>query len=67
MYDNGFLKCPKCGSQDRFEISCTTLATISDEGVEDHGDMAYEKDSYCRCRHCGHEATVGDFTPKEPK
>jgi hypothetical protein len=55
------MSCPKCGSEGPFAILCTALFHVSDEGTEDHGDVEWDDESFCRCKACGHQATVGDF------
>lgn len=56
----GFV-CPECGETSQFSITCTTIAVVTDEGVEDHGDMEWGEDSACSCSECGHDGKVSDF------
>ncbi len=68
---NGFV-CPECGETDQFSIACATTAVVTDEGVEDHGDMEWDEDSECTCSECGHGGKVSDFqvnpdAPPKPK
>lgn len=54
-------RCPSCKSDGGFNIEATTLARVSDDGVEDHGDMTWKDDSYCCCVECEYEGTVKEF------
>lgn len=55
------MACPNCGSLGPYTIDCTTSAEVSDNGVEETGDMEWDSDSSCTCRACGHGAEVKDF------
>lgn len=58
----GFI-CPNvdCRQTAKFTITCTTDATVTDDGVEDHADMEWDDDSTCVCPECGHDGKVKDF------
>jgi hypothetical protein len=55
------IKCPKCGSENLFNIECITTATFSDEGSERYGDMEWQDDSHIECLDCNHCGDVKDF------
>ena len=55
------IKCPACGHYEGFRITITTVAIVSDEGVESMGDKEWDDDSACSCQACNHMATVGAF------
>lgn len=55
------MACPQCGSPGPFQISATALFTMTDDGSETFGDIAYDGGSYCRCVACGHDGFVHDF------
>ncbi len=54
-------KCPACGNEESFRIAATTIATVTDDGTEDHGDMEWDDDSYAECPKCYRHGTVKDF------
>ena len=56
------IKCPACGNEDAFRIRCTTLATVEDDGVMEHGDMEWDDSSYIHCVECLASGMVGKFT-----
>jgi len=61
------MKCPKCGYTRSFHIGCSTIAEVLDSGVEDHGNMEWDAESYCLCGGCDFEGEVKDFqAPDEP-
>jgi hypothetical protein len=55
------IKCPDCGNEDRFFIAGETVFTVTDDGTEDHGDIAWDDDSYTRCPECDREGALKDF------
>ena len=63
------LRCPKCGSEDQFGITCLTVATVADDGIDEYGDMEWEPTSGMSCQGyntdgnpCDFAGTVADFT-----
>src|SRR5438270_11768666 len=64
------IQCPSCGNDDQFRIRATTLALVTDDGAEDHGDMEWDDDSYAECTHCITSGKLRDFQrnpePGEP-
>jgi hypothetical protein len=57
------MRCPKCGNHEEFKIVGSTLWDVLEDGCDDHDDVEWDDDSYCRCSECGHDGTVRDFTP----
>ncbi len=55
------IKCPACGNTESFRIAAHTLATVSDDGVEDHGDMEWGDDSYAECARCHRHGSLKEF------
>lgn len=55
------MACPQCRSHGPFQISATALFTMTDDGSDAFGDIAYDGGSYCRCVACGHDGFVHDF------
>jgi hypothetical protein len=56
------IQCPKCGNEDSFRIAAKTIATVCDDGVEDHTEMEWDDDSYADCTKCCHHGALKDFT-----
>ena len=55
------MACPTCESEGPFYIDVNVTVEVSDEGVEDYGDVMWEDAAACTCKECGHMATVKDF------
>ena len=55
------IKCPACGNEDQFRIRATTLALVTDDGVEDHADMEWDEDSDAECTQCLKSGKLSDF------
>jgi len=55
------ITCPDCGNEESFRIGTQTLATVTDDGVEDYGDMEWDHDSYAECTQCGKSGVLSDF------
>jgi hypothetical protein len=55
------IKCPACGNEDRFRIAAKTIAIVTDDGVEDYGDMEWDDDSYAECTECLKAGKLRDF------
>jgi hypothetical protein len=58
------IRCPACGNEDRFRIRATTLVTVTDDEIEDHGDMEWDDESYAECTECLKSGTLRDFQAK---
>jgi hypothetical protein len=56
------IKCPACGNEESFRIAAKTIATVTDDGTEEHGDMEWDDDSYAECTACPRHGTLKDFT-----
>ena len=56
------MSCPQCGHEDSFRITITTVAVVSDDGVESMGDKEWDDSSSCSCSQCNHMATVLAFS-----
>jgi hypothetical protein len=39
------IRCPDCGNEESFRIAAKTIVTVTDDGIEDHGDMEWDDDS----------------------
>ncbi len=59
------IKCPKCGSEDRFKIETTTIFEVTDDGTDVHEDVGWDDDSYIECMACAHHGTIKDFRVEE--
>ena len=55
------IKCPDCGNEELFRIAAETIATVTDDGIEDHSDMEWDDDSYAECAACHKHGTLKDF------
>jgi hypothetical protein len=55
------IKCPACGNENSFRVAATTIATVCDDGVEDHSEMEWDDNSYIDCTKCCHHGTLRDF------
>ena len=55
------IKCPACGNEDSFRIAAKTVAIVTDDGTEDHGDMQWDDSSYAECSECHRHGTLKDF------
>lgn len=58
-------KCPECGNKDKFTISVTATADVTDEGIEDGFDYEWDNDSFARCSKCGRSGSVLEFKKRE--
>jgi hypothetical protein len=58
------IKCPQCGNEDRFFISCTTLAVVTDEGAQAYGDMEWGDESSAVCSEFQKTGPLRDFRRK---
>ena len=59
------IKCPKCGSEDRFKIEATTIFEVTDDGTDVHEDVEWDDDSYIECMECGLSGKIKDFHVEE--
>ena len=55
------MQCPECGHYEDFRITITTVAIVSDEGVESMGDKDWDDTSACSCQACNFMANVLAF------
>ena len=55
------VRCPKCSSDEKFDISAHTIATVTDSGTEETGDIEWNDDSECTCHACGYSGELRDF------
>ncbi len=55
------IKCPACGNEESFRIAAKTIATVTDDGTDDYGDMEWDDDSYAECAECYRHGTLKDF------
>jgi len=57
------LKCPKCGSLGPFEIQCSVVAVVHDDGTDEGRDHEWNDDSLCICHDgtCAFQGKVADF------
>jgi len=60
------IKCPACGNDELFRIAAKTIAIVTDDGVEDYGDMEWGDDSYAECAQCHRHGTLKDFEATSP-
>ena len=56
------IRCPSCGSSNRFRIAVTCWADVFDDGIAEYSDPEWDHNSIIDCPNCGHTATVADFT-----
>lgn len=61
--------CPQCGSEGPFEIVADCYAIVSDNGVGDTRDFAWDESSLTRCTECDFKGDFREFAipPKQPK
>lgn len=55
------IKCPACGNEDKFRIAAHTIATVTDDGTEDYGDIEWDDGSYAECTECLKAGKLRDF------
>ena len=61
------MRCPQCGALEPFSISADACFDVTDDGVEQDGDVEWDGDSHCHCKTCGHSGQVRGFhIPPEP-
>lgn len=56
------MRCPKCGNKDEFRIEVSTIAKVTDDGIELVGDTEWSDKSFCMCPVCEHDGFAADFT-----
>ena len=61
------IKCPKCGNEDRFLITATILADVSDDGADlaNGSDILWEDESGTGCPECGENGPLSHFRAEE--
>lgn len=59
------MRCPTCGSYGPFQIACTVLGEVSDDGVSEGTHWDWDDKSFIRCKCCRHEGDVGEFQDPE--
>lgn len=55
------MACPRCKSEEPFEIGVETTVQVWDAGAGETGDLQWDEESDCRCVECGHAGRVADF------
>lgn len=57
------LRCPNCGSTDKFDIEVSGFSTFSgnEDFIEEGDEYNYSPLSHCRCVACGYADSVVDF------
>jgi hypothetical protein len=55
------IKCPNCGNEESFRIAAKTIATVTNDGTEDYGDLEWDDDSYAECTECHRHGILKDF------
>lgn len=56
------MSCPRCGNDQKLNITATTFVVLTANGVEGTIDgYQWEDDSECSCPKCGHDGVVADF------
>jgi hypothetical protein len=61
------IKCPGCGNEDRFVITVTALATVTDDGFTRMEGGDWDDSSHIRCPECGADGAVATFTAEEER
>jgi len=59
------IACPSCGYTDSFDIECSGVCEVTDDGVDTVDAAQWVEISFIRCGRCGHEGTVAEFEAKE--
>ena len=55
------MKCPECCWDESFMIAATTMAEVTDQGVEDYEGMEWDNDSYAECPNCDWSGKVKEL------
>jgi hypothetical protein len=60
------ISCPKCGNEERFLITATIVADVTDDGADiaAHTDMDWDDTSHTRCPDCGMAGPLAEFSVK---
>ena len=53
--------CPKCGQEDRFNITAVITCLVTDDGSEPVGDHDWDDNSSTQCPECGFCGTMKEF------
>ena len=65
------MQCPECGSFGPFRIAGTATFEVTDLGVEDLFNPAWDDASFCICIACNYDGVIMDFRydgdPAAPK
>ena len=64
------LKCPRCGSNGYFTITCESYAVVNDKGeTQEMGssDGLWESTHPCECMECEYKSTISEFDVSCPK
>jgi hypothetical protein len=56
--------CPRCGQEDRFQITAIISCIVTDDGSEPVGDHEWDNDSATQCLECGFDGELEDFRQK---
>jgi hypothetical protein len=62
------MRCPRCGSEEPFNIGVNAMVEMCDDGgcdFVDGCDLRWDDDSDCVCPKCEYSASVGDFKKSE--
>ena len=55
------IRCPKCGSQEPFQIVAMSTFLVYDSGTDGHADVEWNDDSPIRCKKCDCTGQIRDF------
>lgn len=58
------VRCPVCGSEEKFAISAMVIIEITDDGIQDYRNVDWEDTANCWCHECGHHGDYRDFKEK---
>ena len=61
------IRCRSCGNEDRFFISATVVADVTDDGADiaPQTDMEWDDSSSTRCPECGATGPLSEFRSEE--
>jgi hypothetical protein len=57
------IKCPKCGNSDRFQITASITADVTDAGadIHRHSHILWDEESDTSCPDCGEAGPLSHF------
>jgi ribosomal protein L37E len=55
------MKCPRCGSEEPFNISAKACFKVFDDGTDSFGAVDWDDDSVCECVNCNLRGFVCEF------